>query len=173
MRKLKRRSQAPVNPSITLNSFKKDFISPEILEIIEKVPEHEKSFVLGRLTSITMSMESHYTSPIPRPEDLQKYNEINPKASEILFNGFEKQQSHRIALEKEIVGRQLNQHGRGQVFAFIISLVFALAAWDLGKSDHDWLGGILGGATLVSLATIFILGKKKKMSDKDEAVRNS
>ena len=173
MRKLKRRSQTPVNPSITLNSYKKELISPEILEIIDKVPEHEKSFVLGRLTSITMSMESHYTSPIPRPEDLQKYNEINPKAAEILFNGFEKQQNHRIALEEEKVKRQLNQNGRGQLFALIVSLFFALAAWDLGKADHDWLGGVLGGATLVSLVTIFILGKKKKMSDKDEAISNS
>lgn len=172
MRKLKKSSQTPINPSITLNSCNKDFISPEILEIIEKVPEQEKSFVLARLTSITMSMESYYTSPIPRPEDLQKYNEINPKAGEILFNGFEKQQSHRRALEKEIVGRQLNQNGRGQIFAFIISLAFALAAWDLGKTDHDWLGGILGGATLVSLVTVFILGKKKKVGDRDKVVGN-
>ena len=172
MTKLKKSSQTPINPSITLNSYNKDFISPEILEIIEKVPEQEKSFVLARLTSITMSMESYYTSPIPRPEDLQKYNEINPKAGEILFNGFEKQQSHRRALEKEIVGRQLNQNGRGQIFAFIISLAFALAAWDLGKTDHDWLGGILGGATLVSLVTVFILGKKKKIGDRDKVVGN-
>lgn len=152
------------------SATEKDAIPAEIEEILEKVSESDRQFVLARLVQIKMSMKSHFVGPIPRPEDLERYNKIIPNGADRIMSRAEKQSDHRMQLEDKVISRQQNQSGRGQIFAFIISLLFLIAAWDLGKSGEPVLAGVIGGTTLVSLATVFIVGKKLSKSDKDEPV---
>lgn len=48
--------------------------------------------------------ESRYTSPLPSPDDLERYKEILPDAPERLMAGGEREQAHRHQLEGRLTG---------------------------------------------------------------------
>lgn len=48
---------------------------------------------------------------------------------------------------------------RGQIFGLIVAIVFGILGLLATLTGHDWVGGILGGGTVVGLATAFIVGR--------------
>jgi uncharacterized membrane protein len=145
-------------------------LTKNILQLDDKLREvgltEKKRAKVAALVASTISftLKSH-TGPIPSPEALKQYEEIKPGTAERLIAMAEKQSDHRISLEKKVIVGQLLDQRVGQYLGFIVALCFLYASYSLGMSGHDALGGTLGGITLVSLVTIFVLGKKKQ---KDE-----
>jgi uncharacterized membrane protein len=74
----------------------------------------------------------------------------------------EKQQSHRIEIEKLVVESQQRQSGRGQIFALIIGISGIGAGTFLAANGHDYVGGIIAGSTVVGLVYAFITGRRKQ-----------
>ena len=144
----------------------KDSISPNIQEILDKVPEEEKTFVLSRLVSISMSMESHFAGPLPRSEDVHEYNKSIPNAGDRIMTIAEEQGKFRRTTQSNAVNRQLNQTGRGQIFAFIIGIAGLLVSWHLGINNHDELAGVIGTTSVLGLVGAFIYGKKKSSEER-------
>jgi hypothetical protein len=63
---------------------------------------------------------------------------------------------------------QVQQSGRGQLYALIVSLsLIASAVW-LALTGHAIVGGIFGGGTLVGAAAVFITGKRQQAVDLSE-----
>lgn len=79
----------------------------------------------------------------------------------------ENQMAHRHLMEKTQTNRLLNQSAAGQYFALIIALVALFFSWDLAKSGHDEVAGVIGGTTVLGLVSTFIYGKfaQSKSSD--------
>lgn len=77
----------------------------------------------------------------------------------------EKQSIHRMDLENHTIREELSQSRYGQMFGFILGILGLASAVALALYDHEVVAGIIGGATLVSLVTVFVVGKKAQAED--------
>jgi uncharacterized membrane protein len=96
------------------------------------------------MTSITAVQQ--FSGPLPPPELLGKYNDVIQIGAERIMVMAEKQQDHRITLEKFVIERDAKRADLGLILGFI--LAFLVAG-----------GGILvvvNGKDIAGLAMIFI-----------------
>jgi uncharacterized membrane protein len=80
----------------------------------------------------------------------------------------EEQSAHRRLLEDRTNDAQVRQSGRGQWMAFIVALAFLGGSLWITHDGYPAVGATLGGATVVSLATAFILGKRAQQKDLEQ-----
>lgn len=125
-------------------------------DVFKGIPAPKKKELLQLMA---VQVTSH-SGPIPDPENLARYNEIIPNGADRIMTMAEKQQDHRIALEKKVVGRQTFQSGVGQVFGLIIGLAAILTGGYCILEGHEVGGSILGGAGLTGLVSVFVIGKR-------------
>ena len=82
----------------------------------------------------------------------------------------EKQQTHRIDIEHEIVYGQIKQSNWGQIIGAVLAILFGIMIFVLGYTGHEVLAGVIGATTIIGLSTIFVLHKipKSATEEKDE-----
>jgi uncharacterized membrane protein len=80
----------------------------------------------------------------------------------------EEQSAHRRLLEDRTNDAQVRQSARGQWMAFIVALAFLGGSLWITHDGYPAVGATLGGATVVSLATAFILGKRAQQKDLEQ-----
>ena len=131
-------------------------LSPEVAQVIKELQPEQRKVIIKAFK------QEAFSGPIPHPELLQKYENIQGGFADRIIKLAEKQLDHRIDSERQVVDGSVSDSKRGQIFAFIVAVLFLVAAVYLGINGHDWLAGILGGGTLVSLVTVFVTGKKNK-----------
>ncbi|MCK9385872.1 MAG: DUF2335 domain-containing protein [Nevskia sp.] len=107
-------------------------------------------------------LETRFSGPLPPPDMLAKYQEIIANGAERIMASTEREQAHRHYVDKALVDAEIATASRGQIMAFILALVCIAVALVLGLYSHDVLAGVIGGGTLVSVVTIFIVGRKNK-----------
>lgn len=73
----------------------------------------------------------------------------------------EDQIQHRHQLENIAVEEDIKGFKRGQTFGFTIAIVGLTSALILVLNDKETTAGIIGGATLVGLVTVFLSGMNK------------
>jgi hypothetical protein len=100
------------------------------------------------------------SSILPPADELAAYEKLHPGITERLLTSYEKQQEHRMIIEKNVITGAVRRTYRGQVFAFLLGLIAicgGLGLLFLGKS-------IIGLSVLIgavaSLIGIFIYGKE-------------
>jgi uncharacterized membrane protein len=98
------------------------------------------------------------TGPIPPPEQLAAYDQIVPGAANRMLTMAETEQRNRTA----IVSAQIRQSDRAQWLAFALALCFLGACVCVTLAGWPWVGGILGGSTVVGVVTIFITGQAQQ-----------
>jgi len=139
-------------------------------EIFNAIPVEDRP-KLAQI-SIEKTQISYRSGMLPEPSELAAYDTIIPNGADRIMKMSEAQSSHRIALEKTVVGSQQRQEERGQYFALIIALSFGGGGLYAALNGQPWFGGIIAGTTLVSIVGIFIYSKKeseKELSDKRKA----
>jgi len=147
---------------------KKSSVSSELIQIQQEfeeinptvfkgIPVDQKKEILKTVISF-----KHHSGPLPDPETLNQYNEIISDGANRIMIMAEKQQNHRIELEKKAVSSQLSQAKKGQIFGFVITLLIVGCGTHLALNGHEKTGIVLIGTTLVALAGIFVLGKFRK-----------
>ncbi|AOZ99605.1 DUF2335 domain-containing protein [Flavobacterium commune] len=125
--------------------------------VFKGIPVEQKEEIVKTIVSF-----KHHSGPLPDPETLTQYNQIITDGANRIMLMAEKQQNHRIELEKQAVTSQLSQSKKGQIFGFIITLLIVGCGTYLAVNGHEKTGIVLIGTTLVALAGIFVLGKFKK-----------
>ncbi len=89
-------------------------IEKDILEsnphIFEGITPKEKERIIS---IVAMSAKSH-RGPLPDSQTLKEYNEIIPNGADRIMTVFEKQSSHRMEVEKQVIGGQVKQSQLGQ-----------------------------------------------------------
>lgn len=133
------------------------FITPEVAEVINELPKDQRETVVRALM-----VSKHHSGPLPDGETIKIYSEVIPNGGDRLMTTVEKQLEHRIAIEKEGIKKTYEQSGRGQIFGFIIAVLFGAIAWDLGRRGEVVIASILGAVDLVALVTVFITGNNRK-----------
>lgn len=138
--------------------------------ILNAVPESKKEVVKEALTVIRSEM---YSGPIPSPEALARYEEIQSGAADRIIKMAEKQQDHRMALENIAVGGQVEQSKRGQIFGFVaIFMCIGVAIFFAVFFDMTTFAASFLSVTMVVLVSIFVTGKNAMKNDLKEKSKN-
>jgi len=125
------------------------------IEVFGNLPKDQQTILSRGIFAIQQS----YSGPLPPAREFREYKEVMPDAPKRILAMAEKNQEHRIQLTNKSEKHDYIKTLLGQIFAFVLSLSFGGGAIYLGMEGHDWLAGILGCTTVVSLATIFVLNK--------------
>lgn len=107
-----------------------------------------------------------YSAPLPPPQILAEYEKIHNGTAKIIVEAFAKQIDHRIEIEKNIVSSRTKQSNRGQIFAFIISVLLVVLAFFALKHGYPKIATIICSATLVSVIYAFVANKKSNNQSK-------
>lgn len=118
--------------------------------------------------TIAHHIEQRFSGPLPPPKILEQYERVLPGSAERILKMAEKEQGHRHSVEKTETDGIFGLQRRGQLFGFLIAISAFLIGGILVYLGHDWVGGILMGATVVSLVTVFVVGSRKKQEQEDD-----
>lgn len=137
-------------------------------EIIKALPEEEQK-KLARL--VMVSVEQRFSGPLPPPSILDGYNQAVENGAERIVKMAEKQNDHRIEMEKSVILHQLKESSRGQWFELVIGIFALSMAGGLAYLGHEVAGSIIGAAGVTGLVSVFVLGKriqKKELIEKQK-----
>ena len=157
---------------------------------IEKIEETTKLSQPNSNTAIYVKSQS---SPIPSAEDLRAYDSVYPGLGKNLIDNFLKETEHRRKLELDLFEHQKNleienqkldrlaliQQGEllknnskrsshGLIAGTIISLVALVTAGTVTIKGYPVVGGLIGGSTVIGLATVFVIGQQPNQFKKEE-----
>lgn len=138
--------------------------NPEVLKDIS--PEKKKQ-ILESVSIIrrVMIQEHSHSGPLPDAETLKKYDSVIPEGADRIMKMAEKQQEHRMSIEKSVISSQSKQSFLGQLFGLIIGLIGIGCGTFLAYTGQATVGGIIAGGTVVSLVSVFVIGKKAQRSE--------
>jgi uncharacterized membrane protein len=109
------------------------------------------------------------SSPLPPPEEMEKYERLMPGATETLFRNVTNQSNHRMELETETIRGDNRRADRGQIFSFVLSvLCLGIAGWLFYLNKNGFaITGII--AAIAPIATAFLgssISRKKERESK-------
>lgn len=116
---------------------------------------------------------SGYSGPLPKPEDLAKYEQILPGSADRIIRMAEQQGAHRQNLERVVVESNAVVQKWGLVCAFVIAMSAISGGIWLSSKGMSGVGltSIIGA--LVALVGVFIFGKseqKKELKRKSDEI---
>lgn len=159
-----------LNPHISEIIKKIELEKPELLEGVKDKEQLAKEFIGVISQQIEIhEIQEHHQGPLPSPSTLNGYNKVVKNGAERIMSVFEKQSSHRMTLEKKVVGRQTFQSLFGQILGFVIALACLGLGVYLVLNGFEAAGITLFSLDIVGLAYIFVVGKKfqeKNLNDK-------
>lgn len=149
-------------------------VAPDFIKKLNK-NEREK---LGQALVIveqkqTHSVSTHHSGPIPAPETIESYDKIIPNGAERIMVMAEEQSAHRRKMEDSVISSQNKLSERGQVFAFILSIILIGTGVASFLTGHDGVAGTIFGVTIVGLVTVFIVGKKSQSKNLENKAQQS
>ena len=120
----------------------------------------------GRV-SLTVS-EQHFSGPVPPPDSLARYKEIDASIPDRIVAMAEVQQKENNAARNKVIDAQSEalagqiKHGdKGQNYALIVSVLAIVCSTFLIAIDKEIYGSVFGGGMLCGLAYLFITGRKR------------
>jgi uncharacterized membrane protein len=114
---------------------------------------------------------SSYSGPIPPPELLKLFDEIDPGRAARLMNWAEDQSRHRMTLESRVVHSDILRSWAGLVSAFVITMTTLVLGGSLVYLGHDAAGVGLATTGLVGLAGTFIYGTSSQRRERIDKAR--
>lgn len=167
---------SPNERDLTLSEQVLSNLPEPTVEVLERLPPSDRETVLETF------LAQSYQGPIPSPAMLRQYDQALPGLSERLIKAWEEETRHRREMEKDEQNLRktgLTAHiGITQVAqrnAFILALILILGGLAMGYMGHTGLAGTILGITVVSVLSIYILGRlpseagkaKDEQEDKD------
>lgn len=112
-----------------------------------------------------VSIQSTWSGPLPPPQTLAQFEQIYPGSAKMIMDSFHNQTIHRQELEKLAIGSNLEKEKRGQHYGLIIGILGILCGTTCILLGHDTAGATIIGADLLSLVSVFVLGKARQTKD--------
>ncbi len=120
-----------------------------------------------------VTVSSAYIGPIPKADELKKYEDIQSGFADRILAMAEKQALHRQALEFAVIQSNISNAKLGIMFAFILSIIIIFIGGGLLYFDKLAIGIGLISFMMVSLISIFIYGKKSQANERKEKIQMS
>ena len=96
---------------------------------------------------------------------------IVPDAAERLLRMAEKQQAHRMELEKMAVGSDVQRSKWGQIMAATVTGLCLLTGYGFARLGHPVEGASVITANMIGLATVFIVGRTQQKNERDDKAK--
>lgn len=142
--------------------------SPQISQA--DLAKSEKGAAVKQIIAQQIREFSTFSGPLPPPEAVEHYNKIIPNGADRLLKMVESQSEHRRDCEKISLNANISIAKRGQFLAFLLSLVGFGIAGLCAYFQQPVPSTVIGGGTLLGLASLFIKGYSiKKFAKKDDA----
>ena len=146
---MKDKKDIPLRNRKTVHS-KAEVETENAVNNVKKLPKKQKK---NAISDLEINMQS---GPIPRPDILKKYDDLDHGAAkEIIDNGVN-ESIHRRKMESKSLNYKYKSHSRNDWFGFIIGLFIILIGGILIYSNHAITGTIISGVTAVSLVGEFM-----------------
>lgn len=127
---------------------------------------HARKSHSGRV-SLTVS-EQHFSGPVPPPDSLARYKEIDASIPDRIVTMAEVQQKENnaarnkvIDAQSEALAAQIRHDNKRQNRALIVAVLMIACSTLLIAIDKEIYGSVFGGGTLFGLAYLFITGRKR------------
>lgn len=133
----------------------------QLFDLLRGIAPSEQSQVVYTQSQIT-------SSPVPPADLLMGYSNAFENGAERLFALVERQGAHRQEIESTIVLEQSRRSRTGQVFAFILALVFGGIGLYLGIIGQVWLAGGIFTTTIGGLVATFVIGQRSQKRNLDK-----
>ena len=143
----------------------------QLQAVLNKIPEQALEDLLTQIVADRAQQDEaqavkvlyqQFSGPIPPPQILSGYEQVQAGFAERIVAMAEKEQSHRQGLETQALTASISIQKRGQTFALLLSLLILSLSGFLIYEGKELAGSALAGATLTGLAYIFITGRKTK-----------
>jgi len=126
---------------------------------------------LGQLVQASSSVSTSYSGPIPPPELLKRFDEIEPGTAKKILQLWEDQSRHRMGLEKYVIHSDVYRSWAGLVCGFLIAVFTIVTGGYLVLSGHDGAGGTIATLGLASLVGVFVYGTHSQRAERVEKAK--
>ena len=109
-----------------------------------------------------------YSGPLPKPSDLQEYDNVVPGAGERIIRMAEQQAEHRQFLEKTVITGDTKRADMGLYSGAVIAFCVLGGSIFLIYTGHDWAGAFILSLDIVGLVSVFIYGTRSRRSERAE-----
>jgi len=110
----------------------------------------------------------HFSGPLPSPKQLADYDAVYPGAAEIIIKAFVDQGQHRMGLEQFVIHEGSKRSNKGLVYGAGVSVVAIAGSVALGYFGMQAAASVVGGSTVVALATCFVTGTVLQRNERAE-----
>jgi uncharacterized membrane protein len=107
-----------------------------------------------------------FEGPLPPPNLLKQYNEIDPTFANRIVQMAERAQAHRHDMDKRSIEGQFKERRIGQIFGLIIGIVAILGGVVAAIYGAEWPGGFIGTGGVAALVAVIVYGKKSREKSK-------
>ncbi len=159
----------PTNEKMSeIQGFLSELPQEMLIEALNKGEGNE-----SKVRIVEQAISQRYSGPLPPPKMLHAYETITEGFAERILSMAEKEQDHRHTIENTAVNGAINKDKRSQSYALLCIIFLSVLCGGLIYLGHDVAGTVLGGATLVSLAALFITGKRDNKSTAENEIDES
>jgi len=139
----------------------------------DEIPEELKKLIVEaggkEVVMKYLAIAERFTGPVPHPRILKEYASIMPDAPKRIFRMAEKQQAHRIDLEKNVIKGDIQRADTGLILGFVLFLMFGIGSIILLALGKDIQGFALLGTSLMGGVGNFIrVGRERAKIAKKE-----
>lgn len=147
------------------NEAQSDTVPQNNAKILEQEKQSEKEHQL---------IAAQFQGPLPPPELLSQYNDIEPGLADRIVAMAEKESMHRRKMEEKTLTAEIEAHNKtmierrlGQIFGFLIGVITIGCGTYAATSGAQWPGGLIGTGGVIGLVTVFVVGNKKADAAKE------
>jgi uncharacterized membrane protein len=112
--------------------------------------------------------QASFSGPLPHPDILRGYDQVVPGAAERILVMAEEQARHRQSLERTVIEGGSRRANLGLWLGFILSIVVLALSAALIVNGYEVAGTVIGSIDLVSLATVFVVGRIDQRKERIE-----
>lgn len=131
----------------------------EILDKVDRLGPKQKEQAM-------LTLEMHY-GPIPHPEILKKYEELDKGAAKLIIENGVQESVHRREMEKSRLENSDRNKKRGQYLGFLIGVIVISGGVWLINGGHAITGTLLSGTSLLGLVGSFTNDDSSNQSKED------
>ncbi|GET07675.1 hypothetical protein SY111_02990 [Ligilactobacillus agilis] len=130
----------------------------KVIDSVKKLPREEQEMAISKLEM--------YSGPIPHPDILKKYDELDPGAAKLIIENGVKESEHRRKLELQAMSYTAKDSKRREWMGFTLGIIIISVGALLIYLGHTITGTLLSGISAVSLVGLFV-GSSEETKNKE------
>ncbi|WP_160993144.1 DUF2335 domain-containing protein [Ligilactobacillus salivarius] len=137
----------------------------EVIDSVKKLPREDQEMAISKLEM--------YSGPIPHPDILKKYDELDPGAAKLIIENGVKESEHRRKLEVQAMNYTAKDSKRREWMGFFLGIIIILVGALLIYLGHTITGTVLSGISAVSLVSLFVGNSSEEDKSEKKEDKNS